>query len=165
MEGSYRPGHFEGVVMVLHRFLNIIQPDAIYMGQKDYQQYLITDKLARDFHPTTKVRKVQTAREEDGLAMSSRNLRLGESGRIASKKLIIALKEFAHQIKENDLKQVRQNIIEELNEDPIIEVEYLELADAKTMALLNNANQNGEKVVCIAAKVEEVRLIDNLIIS
>lgn len=165
MEGSFRPGHFNGVVMVLHRFLSIIEPDAIYMGQKDYQQYLITDKLARDFHPKTEVRKVLTAREDDGLAMSSRNLRLSETGRIAAKKLNIALKEFAEKISENNLKILREKIIKQLNEDPIIKVEYLELADAKTMELLNSPNQSNDKVVCIAANVEEVRLIDNLIIS
>ena len=165
MEGSFRPGHFDGVVMVLHRFLSIIEPDAIYMGQKDYQQYLITDKLAKDFHPNTKVQKVPTAREDDGLAMSSRNLRLSETGRIAAKKLNIALKNFAENIGENNLDEIRKKIIGQLNDDPIIEVEYLELANAQTMELLNNPNQSNEKVVCIAANVEEVRLIDNLIIS
>ena len=83
----------------------------------------------------------------------------------AAKKLNIALKNFAENIGENNLDMLRDKIIEQLNEDPIIEVEYLELADAQTMELLSNPNQSNEKVVCVAANVEEVRLIDNLIIS
>lgn len=165
MEGSYRPGHFDGVVMVLHRFLDIIKPNSIYMGQKDYQQYLITKKLAKDFHPKTTVQMVLTARENDGLAMSSRNLRLGKEGRIAAKKLNIALKSFAEKIKSNDLNTAREDIIKELNNDPIIEVEYLEVANSENLTPLKSVNQTDKKVVCIAAKVEEVRLIDNLIIS
>lgn len=164
MEGSHRPGHFNGVVMVLHRFLNIIQPNAIYMGQKDFQQYLITDKLAKDFHPKTKVRMVQTVREADGLAMSSRNLRLSEKGRAVSKNLYAALKSFSEKMHSVPVDDLKNSIIKSLNEHPDIEVEYLELANAENMQLLENVEKESKKVVCIAANVEGVRLIDNLII-
>ncbi|MEX0813564.1 MAG: pantoate--beta-alanine ligase [Chitinophagales bacterium] len=165
MEGSYRPGHFKGVVMVLHRFLSIIKPDAIYMGQKDYQQYLITHKLAKDFHPNTKVVMVNTIREEDGLAMSSRNMRLSKKGRLAASNLYAALKKFKSKYKDHSVAELRKEIIEELNRHPLIEVEYLDLASAGDLKLLEQWNAEDSAVVCIAANVEEIRLIDNLIIS
>lgn len=164
MEGAYRPGHFNGVVMVLHRFLNILKPDVMFMGQKDYQQYLISKKLVEDFHPETRVSMVPTAREKDGLAMSSRNLRLGEQARMSAGKLYAALQKFKTEYQNKENSDLRKEIIEELNQDPLIEVEYLELAEAKNLKLLDKGNANQKSVVCIAAKVDEIRLIDNLII-
>lgn len=165
MEGAYRPGHLQGVVKVLHRFLDIIAPDAMYMGQKDYQQYLISKKLAHDFHPSTAVKMVETVREDSGLAMSSRNRRLSDEGKQIANKLNATLRTFRDQYGQKTIEELKQGLKQNLATDPNIDLEYLEVADASNLKFLEGRNYIRPAVVCIAAKVEGVRLIDNLIIS
>lgn len=165
MEGNHRPGHFNGVVMVLNIFLNIIPANNIYMGQKDFQQYLITRKLVNDFHPDTKVRMVETVREKNGLAMSSRNMRLSEKGKESATALYALLSKFAQENENKNFEEFRKEAIAELNSHADIELEYLELADANSLELIDSTEGKKPSLICIAANVEEVRLIDNLIIS
>ena len=131
-EGEYRPGHFNGVLLVLLKLLNIIKPQFIYMGEKDYQQALLTEKMCRDFFLNTKVKVVDTVRDNMGLPFSSRNLKLSDEG--LEKARIIAEKFHASTDKEEFL------------EDLDINLDYIGKLKRK---------------VLMAHRVEGVRILDN----
>lgn len=163
LEGHFRPGHFQGVCQVVDRLLEIIIPDRLYLGAKDYQQCKVIDKL---IHLTNKQHTTQliispTVREEDGLAMSSRNLRLNS----AQRKLAPALHEALKYVQENfdtkSVSQLKKEAIEEL-EAKGFKVDYLEIADAET--LIPSEFNSGKQIALVAAYLDKIRLIDNLLL-
>ena len=131
-EGEYRSGHFNGVLKVLLKLLNIVKPSNIYMGEKDYQQALLTQRLCIDFFIDTQVRIVKTVRDESGLPYSSRNLKLSDAGLLKAK--FIAEKFHSSQSKEDFLKNLE------------IELDYFGKLDQK---------------ILMAHRVEGIRILDN----
>jgi len=162
-EGAHRPGHFQGVGQVLSRFLTIIQPDNMYMGQKDYQQLLITQRLVEIIDLPTKIVGVPTEREEDGLALSSRNARLSQEGRKVAPAIYRALCRIEEHRKEYYLENLVQKATQSLKEQGI-EVEYLMLADAHTLKPAKVFSESNQ-VLLIAAWLEGIRLIDNILLK
>lgn len=164
LEGHFRPGHFQGVCQVVERLLDIIQPHRLYLGQKDFQQCMV---IARLLKLTGKADNIQisiipTRREPDGLAMSSRNLRLNEKER---KNAVHIYKQLSH-IKENihseTLPALKQKAIEELQKQGFI-VDYVEIANQDD---LTPATSNSVPLVALAAaSLGKVRLIDNLLLN
>jgi len=134
--GQNRPGHFDGVLTVILKFLNIIKPNTAYFGKKDYQQYLLIKNMVEAFFIDTEIIGLPTVREESGLAMSSRNKRLSPKGFELAGKMNKLMKD------ESDLEKIRAEL-----ESIGIEIDYLE--DIKERRY-------------IAAKIEKVRLIDNV---
>lgn len=165
LDGEHRPGHFDGVLQVVKRLLDIVQPDFLFLGQKDYQQCMVLNKLVEHYELPVIVDICATLREEDGLAMSSRNARLNSDERIAAVKLSKALFYIKDKIESESIQQLIDNQIQRLNEDELIKVEYLTIVNGKTLEPVDIYQENTPLTALIAAKVGQVRLIDNVILQ
>jgi pantoate--beta-alanine ligase len=161
LEGKYRPGHFQGVCMVMKRLLDIVRPDNLYLGQKDYQQCMVIKKPIRDFFPSTQVDVCPIIREPDGLAMSSRNKRLDNEARKQAPAIYRALKKIGENIGAQTLQSLKTAAAEDL-EDQGFKVDYVEIADAATLQPITDWNRKQKSVALAAAFLGDVRLIDNL---
>ena len=162
MEGAHRPGHFKGMSQVVHRLLWLVQPNKIFMGQKDFQQQTIVKKMLEILKWKTELVCCPIIREADGLAMSSRNLRLNKEERQQA----LAISQVLFQLKKERFSS--PNIfckwaISELEKQSLIKVEYVEIVDTTTLQPAKNWNDAKNLVACIDAKVGKVRLIDNVL--
>jgi pantoate--beta-alanine ligase len=165
LDGEHRPGHFDGVLQVVKRLLDIVQPDFLFLGQKDYQQCMVLNKLVEHYELPVIVDICATLREVDGLAMSSRNARLNSDERIAAVKLSKALFYIKDNIGSESIQQLIDNQIKWLSEDELIKVEYLTIVNGKTLESIDIYQENIPLTAFIAAKVGQVRLIDNVILQ
>lgn len=159
--GQFRPGHFKGVTTVVLKLFNIVKPDIAVFGEKDYQQLLIIKKMVRDLHLEIEIIGMPIIREEDGLALSSRNAYLSHEDRARALALSQSLREIEKRFKEgnkntNDLVQYG---IEILNKSSITDIDYLEIRNGHTLESKKEA-QPGD-LVAIAARIGNTRLIDN----
>lgn len=166
LEGKFRPGHFQGVCQVVHRLLEIVLPDNLYLGQKDYQQCMVIKTLIGliGLDDKIKVNICPTLREEDGLAMSSRNVRLSVDDRIKASTISVALRYIIENIREENLSEIKGKAKQMLLQKGF-KIDYVEIADADTLELLENWNGKQEIVTIAAAFLGNVRLIDNLAIN
>lgn len=165
LEGAKRPGHFEGVLQVVKRLLDIVQPDILFLGQKDYQQCMVLNALIQQLHLPIQLEICETLREKDGLAMSSRNARLTENERSVSVKLSQALLTIKSNIKNRAIPELIETETNKLNEEALIELEYLVVVNGTTLEPLEKYDEKVPITVLIAAKVGQIRLIDNMIIQ
>jgi pantoate--beta-alanine ligase len=160
LEGEFRPGHFQGVCNVVDILLQQVQPDFIFMGAKDFQQCKVVKKLLQVTASKTQIKICPTMREESGLAMSSRNKRLSEEGKITAaiiyKCLSILTTQTTTSFEENK-KQTDAMLV-----DAGLELEYTILAEADSLDILENYSSEKTMVVLFAAWLEGVRLIDNI---
>jgi pantoate--beta-alanine ligase len=165
-EGKYRPGHFQGVCQVVHRLLNIVQPQNLYLGQKDYQQCMVIIKLIElmGAKEMIGVNICPTLREADGLAMSSRNMRLSAEDRITATAIYKALNTIKSEVRKGDLREL-QNKAENLLLSKGFKVDYIEIADAITLEKVSEWNGERKLVALAAAFLHEVRLIDNIVLN
>ncbi len=167
MEGIHRPGHFEGVVQVVHRLLDIVQPHRLYMGQKDYQQFVIVQHMIRQLGLPVQLVMCPIVREADGLAMSSRNLRLSAEARAAAPRIYQTLSEVRARLSAEPaaaLTEVAQWARRRLDRPPL-RVEYFEIVDGTTLRPLTSLAEADTVVACTAVWAGEVRLIDNVILK
>lgn len=161
LEGAFRPGHFQGVCQVVDRLLQMVRPQKMYIGQKDYQQCMVLAKLVEISKSPVELIIVPTMRESNGLAMSSRNRRLSEDARKKAPAIYEALSTVA--ARTNDpLPEVLEDALAMLLEKGF-QVDYFEVADAKTLEVITEWI-NKPMVVLVAAIIDDVRLIDNLVI-
>ncbi len=165
LEGKFRPGHFQGVSMVMHRLLEIVQPDNLYIGQKDYQQCMVITKLVESIKKHRKLQVIicPTQRETDGLAMSSRNMRLQGDEREKAPTIYRSLQFIKENIQPGDLSATKQKA-RDLLEKAGFKVDYVEIADAATLSLVDHWDGKQKLVALIAAFLHEVRLIDNMLL-
>ncbi|MGE5519119.1 MAG: pantoate--beta-alanine ligase [Candidatus Dadabacteria bacterium] len=163
LEGHFRPGHFQGVCQVVDRLLEIIQPDNLYLGQKDYQQCMVINKLLSLVN-NTKVQLIisPTIREESGLAMSSRNLRLNEEEKKTATAIYQSLLFIKENLSSSSIPDLKQKCTELLTSKGFI-VDYVDIVDAAT--LNSNASTDAPQVALIAATINNVRLIDNMLLD
>lgn len=166
LEGAMRPGHFKGVGQVVARLLQIVRPDKIFMGQKDYQQCMVIRELLKQMglEKTVELVICPTKREADGLAMSSRNRRLTEPQRVLSGLLYQCLISILGKQNSDPFKLVEKECIDLLNAKGV-KPEYVALADARDLRLLDEYDPSVPMVALIAARVGDVRLIDNMLLS
>ncbi len=164
MEGAHRPGHFNGVVQVVNRLLEIVQPSSIIMGQKDYQQAAIIRRLLEVTESETELVVAPIIREEDGLAMSSRNVRLSESERKVAPKIQETLQWVKAQKGKKPLELVLKEAVAKINEGNQLRVDYLEMANAQSLEVVKNWEDSEALVLCTAVHLGPVRLIDNVLI-
>ncbi|MBL7739813.1 MAG: pantoate--beta-alanine ligase [Chitinophagaceae bacterium] len=166
LEGKYRPGHFQGVCKVVKRLLEKVQPGNLYLGQKDYQQCMVITKLTElmGWKNTMKVNICPTLREPDGLAMSSRNMRLDKEEREKAPAIYRALTYIKSNLQKGDLQPVKVKALQMLV-DQGFKPDYIEIADAATLQLSNEWDGRQKLVTVAAAFLNEVRLIDNLLLN
>jgi pantoate--beta-alanine ligase len=161
LEGKFRPGHFSGVGLVVSKLFNIIQPTKAYFGQKDYQQFQVISSLVEQLMFPIKLECVPTVREEDGLAMSSRNLRLTPEMRLKALTLYNSLQLAKNLLLDGiEMTNVREKTINFFEENEV-KLEYIELADRKNLIPLNFVLDPKDSILLISGYVGEVRLIDN----
>ncbi|MEO8583204.1 MAG: pantoate--beta-alanine ligase [Flavitalea sp.] len=164
LEGQYRPGHFQGVCQVMKRLLDMVQPDLLFMGQKDYQQCMVLEKLIGLLNIPVQLIRCPTLREFDGLAMSSRNTRLNEEQRQKAPAIFETLNWIKEQYLKGDLQDIKKQAAGILN-DRGFRVDYVEVANANSLELLTDPMPGRPAVALIAAFLGEVRLIDNILLS
>ncbi|MAJ32631.1 MAG: pantoate--beta-alanine ligase [Flavobacteriaceae bacterium] len=163
MEGANRPGHFKGVANVVERLINAVQPKFTFFGEKDYQQLSIIQHLNQKHRWRTTIVPCPTEREYNGLALSSRNQKLSETSREKSGVIYEILKQVKLKFSTNSMENLKLYVKKKISmHKDFIELEYFEIADELT---LTPAKKNQKKLkyrAFIAAKVEGVRLIDNI---
>ncbi len=164
LEGASRPGHFRGVTTVVAKLFNITEPNRAYFGQKDAQQALVIQKMARDLNMNLEVIVAPTVREPDGLAMSSRNVYLNPEERRAApvlwKSLNLARDLWTNG--EKDAGKIRQKMIALIESEPRARIDYVSIADTETLEELEKIGDSA--LVSMAVRIGKTRLIDNMIL-
>jgi pantoate--beta-alanine ligase len=165
LEGAHRPGHFDGVATIVAKLFNIVQPDRAYFGQKDAQQLLVVRRMVQDLNFPIEIRPVETVREPDGLALSSRNIFLESEARAQALALSRALHQAAQlwRAGERDAEALRAIAHASMGEHEQVRVEYLSLANPDTLEELSGKVESG--LMSVAAWVGGVRLIDNVVLD
>ena len=162
MEGPMRPGHFNGGAEIVRHLFYMVEPDRAYLGEKDFQQFAVIRRMVEIEGFNIEIIDCPIKREDDGLAMSSRNVRLTpEQRQIAPSinKALVASLDFA---KSHSVEETKQSVISEINAQPEMEVEYYEIVNAATMQPISNWEDAPVAVGCITVYCGEVRLIDNI---
>lgn len=160
--GASRPGHFRGVCTVVLKLFNIVRPERAYFGEKDFQQFTIIRRMVRDLNLPVEIRPCPIVREKDGLALSSRNAYLSPEGREAALVLSASLKTARKRFQggERDAAALRREILDLLAEEKRVHPEYVEIRDRETLEEISALNRPA--VIALAARVDGVRLIDNI---
>jgi pantoate--beta-alanine ligase len=164
LEGEFRPGHFQGVCQVVQRLLDIVAPGKLYLGQKDFQQCMVLKKMISLLNIDTSVIICPTQRESDGLAMSSRNSRLAPAEREKATYIYRAMQSIQENLREGDLAQLQRNAQEILTKQGF-KVEYVAIANAHRLEIIQYWDGKSALVALVAAYINEVRLIDNLVLN
>ncbi len=162
MEGASRPGHFNGVAIVVNRLFNIIDPDRAYFGEKDYQQLQIIISLLKQEKSNIKIIPCPIIRDSDGLALSSRNALLSKHEREIVPMIASTLRECTFLAKDSDVKGVKFFVREKISAIPELRLDYFEIADETTLQPVNNWSDSKNIRAFIAVYVGKVRLIDNM---
>jgi len=163
MEALHRPGHFNGVAQVVTRLFDIVDPDRVYFGIKDFQQVAIVRKVVRDLGYKISIVVCPIVREKDGLAMSSRNVLLDPVQRMIATSISKMLFEAQSLAPVKTVEWIKNHVISVLNCQPQMKVEYFEIVDEDTLMPVNDFRKPA--VGCIAVKLGKVRLIDNIYFS
>ncbi len=162
LEGKHRPGHFNGVAQIVTKLFDSVKPDCAYFGEKDFQQLAIIKHIVVSLNLSIKIVPCPIIREEDGLAMSSRNILLSQDQRMAAP-LILRTLNFAVEAQTKfKIEELIKWVTDEINSNPFLEVEYFEIVDDKKLLPVKSWDQNSGVVGCIAVKAGRIRLIDNI---
>lgn len=163
MEGEFRPGHFNGVGLIVLKLFNIVQPDNAYFGKKDLQQYVIIQKMTDELSLDINIIGVDTVRDENGLALSSRNQRLSDAEKnealIFYRSLCRAKDRLLNDV---SVKEIKSEISEVFRKPGNTKLEYLEIVHSDTLRPVKNKFEKTNVSICIAGYVGKVRLIDNI---
>ncbi len=165
LEGEFRPGHFDGMSRVVNRLLQIVEPDNLYMGLKDFQQFTIVRSMLKQAHSKVKLVPCETLREKDGLAMSSRNTRLTPEQRAVAPQIYTVLKEIQERMSTFSPFELQVEALQSLNAEPQFKVDYFSIVDGKTLQPISKFSESDFVVALAAVFVGEVRLIDNIILK
>lgn len=164
LEGKFRPNHFQGVANVMKLLLDTVQPDRLYMGQKDFQQVMVVRKMMDLENIHCQLIPCEIVREPDGLAMSSRNVRLSESERKNASDISQTLFFIQNNFNTLSISEIKSEAKKMLIRIPDSQLDYLEIANAGNLSAVTDQNDAEHIVALIAIKVGKVRLIDNVII-
>jgi pantoate--beta-alanine ligase len=163
MEGKFRPGHFNGVAIVVKKLFDIVEPERAYFGEKDFQQLAIIKALVKIEHIKVDVVSCPTTREPDGLAMSSRNMRLSPEQREKAPVIFQTLVKAGEIYREKGPGIARRWVKHIFENEPLANLEYFEIADLVSLEPVEDHTIKDEVVGCIAVCFGDVRLIDNMI--
>ena len=162
MEGKYRPGHFNGVCQIVSKLFLIVEPTRAYFGEKDFQQLAIIREMVRKYPFDLQIVGCPIVRESDGLALSSRNVRLTAEQRQLAPNIYRVLKESCNFAKSHTVAETEKFVVDSLNALPQMEVEYYSIVDALTMQPVSDWADADSITGCITVYCGEVRLIDNI---
>lgn len=165
LEGALRPGHYQGVTQIVKKLFDIIIPHVACFGQKDYQQFLVVKKMVEIYSLDINLIMCPTLREQDGLAMSSRNVRLSVKGRQQALAIAQTLHEFQDSYLDLGVGAAREQAIRKLTKSEGLTLEYFEVCEPQTLQTVHSAEKGDQLVVLVAAWVDGVRLIDNIILG
>jgi pantoate--beta-alanine ligase len=160
MEAKHRPGHFDGVITIVRKLFQASGECKAYFGLKDFQQLAVVRLLVKSENIPVEIIPCPIVREADGLAMSSRNMRLSDSQRKAATVISKALFEASHQWKTKSVADLHELVTAIINQEPEVKLEYFEIADRDTLLPIT---EKKNAVMCIAAHLGEIRLIDNIL--
>lgn len=162
MEGPLRPGHFNGVGQVVSKLFDAVMPHKAYFGLKDFQQLAIIQLMVKQMNFPIEIVPCPIVREADGLAMSSRNVRLTAEQRAVAPAIYAALKSSVEMSKTESLEVVKRSVEEAIRREPLFKLDYFEIVDGRTLQSIGSWNQTDYPVGCIALYCGPVRLIDNI---
>lgn len=165
LEGKSRPGHFSGVGVVVAKLFHLVQPDRAYFGQKDLQQFLIIQRMVSQLSFPITLICCEILRDEDGLALSSRNARIPAPLRTQAAYIYKSLQLAAQYIKLNKLSEIKQDILQFYAPNTDLKLEYFEIVDANTLQVVSAALPSSNLAICVAAYLGDIRLIDNFLIA
>ncbi len=165
LEGAFRLGHFDGMAQVVKRLLDMVTPDRLYMGQKDYQQFTIVRSMLEQINLDIELIVCPIKREQDGLAMSSRNTRLNVKEREQATLLSELLFYTKDNIKNQSIRALKKYALKRLSQEPNFKVDYFEIVDGKTLQEIDSIENVDSAIACTAVFVGEIRLIDNIILK
>ena len=165
LEGKYRPNHFQGVCQVVHRLLMIVKPTTLFLGQKDFQQYIVIKKLIILEAWDIQINLMPTLREPSGLALSSRNLRLSEMDKIAATTLNQSLELLKNKLHPGSLDRILENATEMINSGGFDKIDYLAICNAQTLENITHWDGKTALIGLVAAYISGIRLIDNRILN
>lgn len=165
LEGAFRPGHYQGVTQIVYKLFDIVKPDVACFGQKDYQQFLVIQKMVDIYALDIALIMCPTIREKDGLAMSSRNVRLSPQGRKQALIIYQTLIQFQKDTQHMGITEAREQAIKNLKESDGVTFEYFEVCNPQTLKGIQSAEKGNKVVVLVAVWLEEVRLIDNILFA
>lgn len=163
--GRSRPGHFKGVATIVTKLFNSVQPDVAFFGQKDAQQVLVIQKMVKELNIDVEIRTVPIVREEDGIAMSSRNLYLNDEERKAARILYRSIQKAQQKVQEGerDVNRLKGAVIDMISSEPLAKIDYVELL---TYPELEEKDVlEGKMLLALAVKIGKARLIDNAILE
>jgi pantoate--beta-alanine ligase len=164
MEGAHRPGHFAGVIQVVKKLFDAVGSCKAYFGEKDFQQLAVIRKMVKEWSMPVKIIPCPIVRETDGLAMSSRNMRLTEEERKIAPVISKALFKAKENWEQHSIDEIKSSVTALINSEPKLKLEYFEIADATTLKPAA-ADQKKNVVACIAVHLGAVRLIDNIVLG
>ncbi|HPA11926.1 MAG TPA: pantoate--beta-alanine ligase [Bacteroidales bacterium] len=164
MEGKFRPGHFNGVAVVVRRLFDIVTPDKAYFGMKDYQQLRIIQTMVSTLKLPIEIIPCPIIREKDGLALSSRNVRLTKKQRSIAPAIFKVLSEIKDNARKTTVEEAENWAISKLNKYDEMFVEYLSIVDSETLLPIKDWDFTRSCLACVAVFLGEVRLIDNVMI-
>lgn len=162
MEGAHRPGHFNGVAQIVSKLFSFVEPDRAYFGEKDFQQIAVIRKMVQLEGFKLQIVACPIKREDDGLALSSRNVRLTAEQRQLAPNIYRVLKESCNFAKSHTVADTEKFVVDSLNALPQMEVEYYSIVDALTMQPVSDWADADSITGCITVYCGEVRLIDNI---
>jgi pantoate--beta-alanine ligase len=165
LEGTFRPGHFDGMAQVVHRLLDIVKPHKLFMGQKDFQQQAIVGSLIQQTKLSTELVTCAIIRDEDGLAMSSRNVRLSPEDRAIAPLIHKILQEASDMVGDYSPSEIQKQVTAKLRAEPRFRLEYFEIVDGRTLLQIRLFEDTDYAVALTAVWVGEVRLIDNIVLK
>ncbi|MBD1434237.1 pantoate--beta-alanine ligase [Sphingobacterium sp. DN00404] len=164
-EGEKRPGHFQGVTQIVYKLFRLVEPDIACFGQKDFQQVMVIQRLIELKKLPVRLHIVPTVRNEEGLALSSRNMRLSEVGKRKALVLYRALSHIKRHFKDHDLNILRQEALDILHQEKEIDIEYLAICETRSLQEIDRIDPAKNHVALLVAWVEGVRLIDNMLLD
>lgn len=162
MEGARRPGHFNGVAQIVSKLFYAVEPDNAYFGEKDFQQIAVIRAMVKQLNIPVKINACPILREDDGLALSSRNVRLTPEQRQKAPLIARTLKESTNFAAGKSVQETIDYVVNTINADPVMRVEYYEIVDGITMESIKDWSDTEYAVGCITVYCGEVRLIDNV---
>ena len=165
MEGKFRLGHFNGVAQVVSTLFEIVQPDKAFFGQKDFQQLAIIQEMVRKLNLPVEVISCPIIRENDGLAMSSRNMLLDPEQRASAAHISATLFAALDKTRQLSVDELCKWVIDRINKNQFLNSEYFEIVNTKTLLPVKSWEDPCQKVGCVAVQCGKIRLIDNIIIS